>query len=91
MRKKTKNIIIKIVFGILFSIIGFALFAVLMNYVPGGNSSIPFDFTSLFNDYFSVFSYGLGVVGIIFGVVILIEIISIFFLSGFWISEKMLF
>jgi len=86
-----RNIIIKIVFGILFSIIGFALFTVLMNYIPGASDSISFDFTILINNYFSVFSYGLGVIGIVFGAVILVEIIGIFFLSGFWISEKMLF
>jgi len=86
-----KNIIIKIVCGILFSIIGFALFTILMNYVSGAGNNISFDFMRSVQNYFSAFSYGLGVVGAIFGAVILIEIIGIFFLSGFWISEKMFF
>ena len=85
-----KNIIIKIVCGILFSIIGFAFFSLLMNYVSGANNSISFDLMKSIYNYFFAFSYGLGVVGNVFGVVILMEIIGIFFWSGFWISEKML-
>ncbi len=85
-----KNIIIKIVCGILFSIMGFSAFTVMMEYASGSNG-ISFDFMSLIYNYFFVFSYGLGVVGTIFGAAILTGIIGIFFLSGFWISDKMLF
>ena len=86
-----KNIIIKIVFGILFSMIGFAVFTTLTDYVSRANNDISFDFIRHIHNYFFAFSYGLGVIGTIFGAVILMGIIGIFFLSGFLVSEKMLF
>ncbi|MDR1729616.1 MAG: hypothetical protein LBR52_03040 [Prevotellaceae bacterium] len=83
-----KKIIIEIVCGILFATIGFVLFALLMRYVSGSDGGIFSDFSNTIRDYFSVFSYGLGVAGAIFGAISLIELIGMFFWSGFWISER---
>jgi hypothetical protein len=88
--QKMKNIIIKIACGILFSITGFAILTISMSYVSESRNDI-LNFMEPVYNYFLAYSYGLGVVGTILGAIILAGIIGIFFLSGFWVSGKMLF
>jgi len=88
--QKMKNIIIKIACGILFSITGFTILTLSISYVSESRNDI-LNFVKPIYNYFFAYSYGLGVVGIIFGAIILAVIIGIFFLSGFWVSGKMLF
>jgi len=91
MQKSIKKIIIGIACGMLFATIGFVLFTLLMYCVSDTNSGIFSDVSRSIHDYFSVFSYALGIVGAIFGAIILLEFIGMFFWSGFWLSEKMFF
>jgi hypothetical protein len=51
-------------------------------------SNLSLRFVKPISNYFFAFSYGLGIVGIVFGAIILAGIVGLFFLSGFWVSEK---
>jgi uncharacterized membrane protein len=83
-----KNIIVKIVSGLLFSGIGFASLILLTDYVcrPIKNDNI----IHPIHTYFFAFSYGLGIIGTIFGIIILGAILLLFFFLGYWTSGKML-
>jgi hypothetical protein len=83
-----KNIIVKIVSGTLFSGIGFMSLILLTDYVcrPIKNDTI----INPINTYFFAFSYSLGIIGTIFGIIILGAILILFFYLGYWFTGKMI-
>jgi len=87
-----KNIIVKIVSGFLFSVIGIVISTTFLSYILSIiYKDTPSNIIELIRSYLLSFSYGLGNFGIFLGTIVLTGIIGMFFFLGFWICEKIIF
>ena len=87
-----KNIIIKIVSGVLFSVVGMVVSTTFLSYILRIiYKDTPSNIIELIHNYLLSFSYGLGNFGSILGAIVLAGIIGMFFFLGFWTCEKIIF
>ncbi len=85
-----KNFITKLIIHTISIVISFTSFVIIMNYISEPyNYPFKFDPSEAFSAYFFSFSYGLGTVGIIFGIVILLTTIAVITLLTNWIYNKL--